>query len=67
REHLVPADQAVVRVRRVLLDAVKAVAEGRQPAALGRDLSGVGACDALLEEGAAWQDLLPSHRQTAAA
>ncbi|MFP3557538.1 Rieske 2Fe-2S domain-containing protein [Paraburkholderia sp. SIMBA_049] len=67
REHLVPADQAVVRVRRVLLDAVKAVAEGRQPAALGLDLSGVGACDALLEEGAAWQDLLPSHRQTAAA
>ncbi|MGT2477440.1 Rieske 2Fe-2S domain-containing protein [Paraburkholderia terrae] len=67
REHLVPADQAVVRVRRVLLDAVKAVAEGRQPVALGLDLSGVGACDALLEEGAAWQDLLPSHRQTAAA
>ncbi|ACC73987.1 Rieske 2Fe-2S domain-containing protein [Paraburkholderia phymatum] len=67
REHLVPADQAVVRVRRVLLDAVKAVAEGRQPAALGLDLSGVGACDALLEEGDAWQDLLPSHRQTAAA
>ena len=67
REHLVPADQAVVRVRRVLLDAVKAVAEGRQPPALGLDLSGVGACDALVEEGAAWQDLLPSHRQTAAA
>ena len=29
REHLVPADQAVVRVRRVLMDAVKAVMENR--------------------------------------
>lgn len=67
REHLVPADQAVVRVRRVLLEAVKRVADNRQPAALGLDLRGVGACDAQLEEGASWQDLLPSHREVAPA
>lgn len=64
REHLVPADQAVVRVRRVLLESVKRAMQGQQPAALGLDLTGVSACDAELEEGAAWQDLLPSHRQT---
>jgi phthalate 4,5-dioxygenase oxygenase subunit len=63
REHLVPADQAVVRVRRVLIDSVKRVMENKQPAALGLDLRGVSACDAQLEDGAAWQDLLPSHRQ----
>jgi len=65
-EHLVPADQAVVRVRRVLMDAIKAMTENRKPPALGLDLSGVSACDAQLEEGKAWQDLLPSHRQIAA-
>ncbi|OAJ54988.1 (2Fe-2S)-binding protein [Paraburkholderia ginsengiterrae] len=64
REHLVPADQAVVRVRRVLLDAIKRVMENQQPPALGLDLRGVSACDRELEEGAAWQDLLPTHRQT---
>ncbi|CAG2157523.1 Phthalate 4,5-dioxygenase oxygenase subunit [Cupriavidus yeoncheonensis] len=67
REHLVPADQAVVRVRRVLLESVRRAMQNQQPAALGLDLSGVGACDSQLEEGAAWQDLLPSHRRTEAA
>ncbi len=64
REHLVPADQAVTRVRRVLLDMVKRAGEGAPLRALGLDLRGVGACDAELEEGVAWQDLLPSHRET---
>ncbi|NML97450.1 Rieske 2Fe-2S domain-containing protein [Paraburkholderia sp. RP-4-7] len=64
REHLVPADQAVVRVRRVLMESVKRAMEDKQPAALGLDLRGVSACDAQLEDGANWQDLLPSHRQT---
>ncbi|KVT72120.1 (2Fe-2S)-binding protein [Burkholderia ubonensis] len=64
REHLVPADQAVVRVRRVLLAAVKRVMNNEQPMALGLDLRGVSACDRPLAEGAAWQDLLPAHRET---
>jgi phenylpropionate dioxygenase-like ring-hydroxylating dioxygenase large terminal subunit len=67
REHLVPADQAVVRVRRVLLDSIKRVMANQQPPALGLDLRGVSACDRQLEDGAAWQDLLPSHRQSVAA
>lgn len=65
REHLVPADLAVVRVRRVLLESVKRAMQNEKPAALGLDLTGVSACDAQLAEGAAWQDLLPSHRQMA--
>ena len=67
REHLVPADQAVVRVRRVLLASIRRVMENQQPPALGLDLRGVSACDRQLEEGAAWQDLLPAHRQAVAA
>ncbi|MET3620130.1 Rieske 2Fe-2S domain-containing protein [Burkholderia ambifaria] len=64
REHLVPADQAVVRVRRALLAAVRRVMNDEQPPALGLDLRGVSACDRQLADDAAWQDLLPSHRDT---
>jgi hypothetical protein len=63
KEHLVPADQAVMRVRRTLLEAVKRVAAGDAPLGVGRDLSGVSACDAQLREGDSWQDLIPAHRQ----
>lgn len=64
REHLVPADQAVVRVRRALLAAVRRVMNDEPPPALGLDLRGVSACDRQLADDAAWQDLLPSHRDT---
>jgi len=67
KEHLVPADQAVVRVRRVLLDSVKRVMENKAPVGVGVDLSGVSACDADITEGAAWQDLIPAHREAVAA
>jgi phenylpropionate dioxygenase-like ring-hydroxylating dioxygenase large terminal subunit len=67
KEHLVPADQAVMRVRRVLLDSVRRVSENKVPLGVGLDLSGVSACDADCPEGMAWQDLLPSHREVAAA
>jgi phthalate 4,5-dioxygenase len=67
REHLVPADQAVMRVRRVLLDSVKRVMDDKPPVGVGVDLRGVSACDAELPDGAPWQDLLPSHREAVAA
>jgi phthalate 4,5-dioxygenase oxygenase subunit len=67
REHLVPADQAVVRVRRVLMESVKRVLANQAPAALGLDLRGVSACDAELADGADWQNLLPSHQRAEAA
>ena len=67
KEHLVPADQAVVRVRRTLLNAIKIAAENRTPPGVGLDLRGVSACDAPLKDGELWQDLLPTHRDIAAA
>lgn len=67
KEHLVPADQAVVRVRRTLINAVRQAEKDETPPAVGLDLSGVSACDAQLKDGALWQDLLPTHRETASA
>jgi phthalate 4,5-dioxygenase len=67
REHLVPADQAVMRVRRVMLNAVKRVADDKPPVGVGIDLSSVVALDADLADGATWQDLVPSNRQSVAA
>jgi len=67
KEHLVAADQAVMRVRRVLLDSVKRVTESKAPLGVGLDLSGVSACDAAFPEGMVWQDLVPSHREIVAA
>ena len=66
KEHLVPADQAVMRVRRTLLDSVRRVMAGKPPIGVGVDLSAVGACDADIEDGADWQDLMPAHRVVAA-
>jgi phthalate 4,5-dioxygenase oxygenase subunit len=67
KEHLVPADQAVVRVRRTLLDSVRRVIDNKPPVGVGVDLRRVSACDAELPDGAAWQGLLPSHREAVAA
>jgi phenylpropionate dioxygenase-like ring-hydroxylating dioxygenase large terminal subunit len=67
KEHLVPADQAVMRVRRVLLDSVNRVTEDKVPLAVGLDLTGVSAIDAQFTEGGVWQELLPSHRKGVAA
>ncbi len=63
-EHLVPADQAVVRVRRVLLESVRKTQSGLPPTGLGLDLTGVAACDKDIAVDDPWQDLIPSHRQT---
>jgi phthalate 4,5-dioxygenase len=64
REHLVPADQAVMRVRRVLLDSVKRVMGDKPPIGVGVDLSGVRASDGEVAEGANWRDLVSSNRET---
>jgi phthalate 4,5-dioxygenase oxygenase subunit len=65
KEHLVPADRAVMRVRRILVDSVKRSMTGESPIGVGLDLSQVGACDANLSEGEAWHDLMPQHRRAA--
>ena len=62
KEHLVPADRAVVRVRRLMLDTVKRVRDKLDPVGVGVDMSEVGACDAQLPDGQPWQALMPGHR-----
>ena len=66
KEHLVPADQAVMRVRRVLLESVKRTMDNKAPLGVGIDLSQVAARDAELQDGAAWQELVPSNRASVA-
>jgi hypothetical protein len=61
KEHLVPADGAVVHLRRILLDAAKRVQGGADPLALP-DLSKVVAvADTEIPQGARWQDLAPDN------
>lgn len=61
REHLGPTDTAVIRFRRMMLRAAKAVEEGRDPVGVGvsipyRDLT---ASERLVPNGERWQDLMP--------
>ena len=61
REHLVPADAAVVRMRRLLLDAARAVEAGEDPPPLP-DLSRVCAVsDTEIPPGADWRNLVPDN------
>ncbi len=62
KEHLVPSDRAVVRVRRILLDSVRRVMDHLDPVGVGVDLTTVGACDASLPVGGSWRALMPGHK-----
>jgi phthalate 4,5-dioxygenase len=58
KEHLVPADQAVVRARRQLLESAKRVAEGKDPIGVHADVSTIRAIDATVPGNVRWQDLV---------
>jgi phthalate 4,5-dioxygenase len=63
QEHLVPADRAVVTLRKLLLRSTKSVAEGGDPVAILGDVSDVCAPDVFLtqDERASWMDIVPGH------
>jgi phthalate 4,5-dioxygenase oxygenase subunit len=63
QEHLVPADRAVVHLRRRLLDSVRRVEEGGDPIGLSvSDYSKVAPLiDTTVPRSARWQDLLPDN------
>ena len=63
REHLVPADLAIIRMRRLLTDSMKLVEEGKQPLGLGEgyDFSLVSGAAAVVDAGTRWQDLVPGN------
>jgi phthalate 4,5-dioxygenase oxygenase subunit len=60
-EHLVPADLAVVSLRRILMSAAKAVAAGGDPLGANTNLSDVRAVDRTVSDGKAWRKLCPGH------
>jgi hypothetical protein len=62
-EHLVPADLAIIRMRRLLTDSMKLVEEGGQPLGLGEgyDFSNISGAAAVTDVGSRWQDLVPGN------
>jgi hypothetical protein len=63
KEHLVPADLAIIRMRRLLTDSIKLVEEGKKPLGLGEgyDFSNVSGAAAVMDVGARWQELVPGN------
>lgn len=62
-EHLVPADHAVVTVRRILLDCVKRTEQGESPVGINSKTPSVKitARDAVLAADEDWRTLVPQH------
>lgn len=60
-EHLVPADLAVVSLRRILISAAKAVAAAGDPVGANTDLSDVRAVDRTVSADSSWRELCPGH------
>lgn len=58
KEHLVPADKAVTRCRRQLLESARRLAEGRDPIGVYADVSIIRAIDATVPDSVPWQDLV---------
>lgn len=62
KEHLVTADAAVVRVRRLLIEAAEVVANGGTPRGADyADCTRLAAPDQMIEPGVKWKDLVPQH------
>jgi phthalate 4,5-dioxygenase oxygenase subunit len=66
REHLGPADRAIIQARRLLLEAVTTVAEGGTPRGVEPTYTGLAAAEAVLPRGADWRSAeLPTGSQIA--
>ena len=64
RKHLGPADRAVIQARRLLLEAVKVVAEGGTPRGLAPTYATIAAAEAVLPRDADWREAaLPAGSQ----
>jgi hypothetical protein len=67
KEHLVPSDAAVVRLRRRLLEAVARFQEGQQPPGVDlADMTGVAGYDRNLSADDSWHDFVPPMSRTSA-
>lgn len=61
KEHLVPADGAIVHLRRLLLEAARGVAEGKDPPVLPSLAKVRAVADTDIPRGERWQDLVPEN------
>ena len=64
KEHLVPADYAIIRMRRLLIDAARSVEDGGTPVGVAPDIdtTKIACASGLISSGDAWQDLVPGNR-----
>jgi nitrite reductase/ring-hydroxylating ferredoxin subunit len=63
QEHLVPADRAIIRARRMLLDNVRRVQNGQDPIGLRpSDTLKIRAREGRVARKDQWQELVPGHR-----
>jgi phthalate 4,5-dioxygenase len=64
KEHLVPADLAIIRMRRLFVDSIRLVAEGGAPLGLGEgfDFARISAASQIIDAGQPWQDLVPANQ-----
>ena len=67
KEHLVPADLAIIRLRRLLADSVRLLEAGRDPVGRGEgcDFARITAASQIIDASQAWQDLVPAHQGSA--
>jgi hypothetical protein len=64
REHLGPADKAIIQARRLLLQAVKAVGEGGTPRGIKPTYYAVRATEGVVPREANWRDILTPEMAT---
>ena len=64
KEHLVPADLAIIRLRRLFADSIRQLEAGQDPHGLGAgcDFARIGAASKIIDAADAWQDLVPAHQ-----
>ncbi len=64
KEHLVPADLAIIRMRRLFADSVRLMEAGGAPLGLGEgcDFARIGAASQIIDAGKSWQDLVPANQ-----
>ncbi|MGH3207266.1 MAG: Rieske 2Fe-2S domain-containing protein [Trebonia sp.] len=64
KEHLVPADLAIIRLRRLFADSIRLLEAGHDPVARGEgvDFTQVAAASQIIDAGQNWRDIVPGHQ-----
>ncbi|MGH3279189.1 MAG: Rieske 2Fe-2S domain-containing protein [Trebonia sp.] len=68
KEHLVPADLAIIRLRRLFADSIRLLQAGHDPVGLGKDydFTQVKAVSQIIDADQDWRDLVPGHQGSSA-